>query len=476
MNRFAFFVVLTTPIFFASCLGSDPMAATGVENTAGTCTDGLDNDGDGDFDCYDAECYALDKKLRLKGDTLCHYEDYTPIFVPSSSSKNTSSSGTSNNASSGASSSSANSSSSAVALGFPYSYAAFPEDSTQILTLYRKAGTNEILFAGRIRQHGLYGTVDTTGKVVSAPEVISSTAVPSQYTSIADWIPSTRSFWGIDTNASGEYLVYGYSGYNQGIMATSWRRSGDNSYTSFWVSEMAQSNYAFLGIASGKSQCIAVNQVDTGFVQIDADMTDASINLNFPIKIADGAIAKGRINGETCEVIANRTTSSPDSSQIWYGRVLKTNDLDVKALLDVGSATAKGYDLVSVGNMTYVAATVNGFPRMLVLNSSGVVTINGASQALGSGTPKSIRTIKVGSSTRLLMVGESGGQGALWLLDTDGNKVSQSLIPQASAFSDVIQLGNGDLIVSGWKSNVPNGAGTTAVLLKISTSLSLVTK
>lgn len=471
MKRLALFVAITAPFVFHACLGSDPIAATDMENSRATCTDGLDNDGDGNFDCYDAECYALDQSLRAKGDSICRYQDYDPIFIPSSSSKDKSSSSSASNLSSGAASSSATNASSSSA-GFPFSYYAYADDTTKILGLFRKAGTNEIHFMGQLNENGFYGKVDTTGVEIGTPEEVQASSLPPGYTSLAGWTATGRLLRGAFTNTTGDVISFGVSRYNQGSLASGWRHSGGTVYNTFWIPDMPNSDFIHLEIISGNSECVALNQNDTAFGQIDLDMTDVNISMSFPFTVSPGTMVAGEVVAEKCSMVANRTTV--DSTQIWFGRLLKTGSLDVKTHLSVGNANAQGFDLTTVGSITYVAATVGTYPRMLVLDNSGVVTDNGATQGLGSGTPRAIRAIQVGSDTRLLMVGESNGQGAVWLLNINGQKISgPTLFSGASSFSDVLQLGNGDLVVSGWKSNVPAGNGFSAVILRMGSDLQI---
>ncbi|GEM_PF-2952280 len=475
MKRLALFVAITAPFVFHACLGSDPIAATDLENSRTTCTDGLDNDGDGNFDCYDAECYALDKSLRAKGDSICRYQDYDPIFIPSSSSDEDASSSSASNLSSGAASSSATNASSSSA-GFPFSYYAYADDTTKILGLFRKAGTNEIHFMGQLSENGFYGKVDTTGVEIGEPQEVQSHLFPEaffvKFPEYETWTPTGRLLRGAYISPSENFIAYGHTKYAQGNFATRRTSIGGSIYNQFWIGEMPNSEFVFLDIVSGNSECIALNQNDTAFGQVDSSMADINILQSFPFMVYPASMAAGEVYSEKCSMIANRTTA--DSTQIWFGRLLKTRSLDVKTHLLVGNSEAQGFDLTTVGSMTYVAATVGTYPRMLVLDNSGVVTDNGTTQGLGSGTPRAIRAIQVGADTRLLMVGESNGQGAAWLLNINGEKISgPTLFSGASSFSDVLQLGNGDLVVSGWKSNVPAGNGFSAVILRMGSDLQI---
>jgi len=463
MNRnFAFFASSVAVLALASCLGFRSRSKEVRENTAEQCNDGLDNDGDNNFDCYDSDCRELDSTMRLDGDTLCHYENYGGIRVSSSSAILSSSS-------MAPSSSSATDS---LVEGFPFAVQRYASDSVQILSLYRKPGTNQIALSGRLRSYGLFGVIDTTGNSIIEPDIVRT---PSNLTSILGfgaWTETGRLVMGLDTSITGGFMSYGSSQYSQGYFATSYLLSSDLSKASTQAWPDQASRYAYLGVVSPGALCIAVNQADTGYALVDEDASDNSITGYRPVSFLNGVLTAGEIVNEQCALIGTRTTANPDSSQIWFFLLDKTNEINKTVQVTTGSSVEKSIDLEIMGGKTYVAATVNGASRVLVLGTSHNLENNGSNQSL-NGTLLRIRRITVAGESKLLIMGNTGNKAALWLMNADGSVNASTTFTEASAFSDAIQLGNGHLLVAGWKSN-SSGTGTAGVIFKINTALALV--
>lgn len=459
--KIVLFAISVSASLLVSCIGEDPNASDNdFENTLAMCTDGDDNDGDFHYDCYDPDCRALDSTRRLDGDSaFCHYEDYHEIIDREQSSVVRRSS-----------SSVARSSSSAVPglAGFPYEVAGDPTDSVQILALFRKTGSSRVVLAGRMRQHGLFGIIDTAGKVLEAADDLRSSEQPPQSMATGVGAMEGTLIFGLDTNSTGDYTVYGSSLYENRNFATYFFRQGNAGAWSmeFWWKQM----FVFTGFTSLTSKCFVTNSLDTAFVVVDDNLSDNSIPYPSIHPLKTNFVA-GTVVGEDCAAVGTRTTT--DSTQIRYARINKHNDIEADQQVTTGSVNEVAYGIASTGGNTYLAVRIDGEPRLLVLNASDALTNDGSSQNLGVGTPYRLKVIRVGSATRILMLGSRAGKGMLWLFGTDGNLVASAAIASAGGFTDAIQLGDGNLLVSGWTSN-GSTSGTTGVVEKISTGLALV--
>jgi hypothetical protein len=461
-----------TGLMLFSCLGSDPNSNGSPENTKALCTNGEDDDGDNNFDCYDPDCRAVDSLARILGDTICHYEDYrSPVAIPSSGIDGTSSIG--------ASSSSATSSAS-VSGQFPVE---IPQDndSVQVLALFNASGSTEIIAAGRIGRQGLRLTMDSTGNILDqsseqTPDDLLDSLLKGVLNSYG--LPTGRVFLGVDTTLDGNVNFFGYSTYSSRTFATNFfltyaddRTWGNNG---IWPS----GEYLFMGANSSTSLCYVINnygasaQLDTGYIAIDANVTDGQVPTKVG-KLLSGVMTGGEVvEGNKCAAVGTRSVLNPDSSQIWYYLVNKLNEREAMAQITTGNANERAYDLETVAGKTYIAATVGNVPRMLVVSATQTVEVDGSAQGLNVGTPKRIRAIQVGGVTRLLMVGEAGGKGMLWLMGTDGSKVNSAVIPDMNVLTDVVQLPGENLIVSGWKTTT--GGGTTGIVLKMTTGFTVL--
>jgi hypothetical protein len=455
-------------IMLASCIGSDPAADTTAENTRALCTNGEDDDGDGHFDCYDPNCRSLDSISRIAGDTVCPYEDYRPpVIIPTSSSNVASSSATS-------SSQASSSSSSEVAAGaFPYELAQ-DNDDVKALKLLAIPGTVKVAVAGKIGNQAMYLILDTAGTVVDkysvqTPDDLLTGADQAVYGS-----PTRREFVGVNVLLDQEVTFFGTSYFETGRRATSYYLvSSGNGLTSnnyIWPT----GEFMHIAPVTTTALCYVFNsyggdQPDTGFVAVDANLDDGFVPTKIG-KLIGGTMVAGEVANEKCLSVGVRTTV--DSTQIWFYRVSKLNERDNMVQVTTGSANEVAYELETVGTKTYIAAKVDGTPRMLVLNSSYAVEVDGASQALGVGTPYGLRAIDISGTERLLMVGEAGGKGMLWVMGVDGSRVNSAVISEMDVITDAVQLPGGNILLSGWKATA--GGGTTAVILKINAGLSVL--
>jgi len=463
-QNFVLFATGLAILSLGSCLGSDPIAKSTHETSIALCTDGLDNDGDNNFDCYDSDCRALDSTMRLSGDTLCHYERYGQGPLSSSVEAVSSSSAIVASSSSAADT---------LVEGFPLSVRRFDEDTVQILSLYRKPGSTHIAISGRLRSYGLFGVIDTAGKALQAPDIVRTGSGLSNLLGVGSWTETGRILLNMDTSAIGDYMTYGASIYAQGQIATSYGMNQALTASSNLGWPYQNSTYAFLGINTPGSICMAVNQADTGYAFIDENASDNALPSYWPVNFLNGSFASGRITGDECALVGTHSTIGPDSSQIWFFLIKKTNDIDAMVQVSTGSTTERAIDLEVIAGKTYIAATVDGSPRLLVLATDHTLDSAASAQILGAGTIRRMRTVTVNGTPHLLLMGASAGKAALWLMDTDGSLTASTTFSEADGFADALQLDNGRILVAGWKAN-SSGIGTTGVILQITTALNLV--
>lgn len=459
--KIAFFAVSVASTLLVSCIGEDPNAKTDdFENSVAMCTDGDDNDGDFNYDCYDPDCRALDSTRRSNGDSvICHYDQYRETIDREQSSFVRSSAIIPSSSSVAVSNSSA---------GFPFLIFGDDNDTVQVLSLFRKKGSARIILTGRMRQHGLYGIMDTTGKVMESVEDLRSAQNPPASMATGAGSMTGTVTVGIDTTSTGDYTIFGSSQYANREYATFFSREGN---TGAWNIEFWwKQEFVFTGFISNSSKCFLTNSLDTAFMVVDMDLEDNSIPYPSIHPLKTHFVA-GALAGEECAGVGTRT--SGDTTQIWYGRLNKNNDVLRDTIVSTGSIHEVAHGVAVSGTSTYIAARIDGEPRLLVVDADGELTNNGASQNLGVGEPSRLRVIQVGSTKRILMLGSRAGKGMLWLFGTDGGLVGSAAINSVQGFSDAIQLGDGNLLISGWAAN-ENGSGTVGVVEKVSTSLTLV--
>jgi len=462
MRKIAFFGICVFALLLVACGTDNKTGQVKLENTVALCTDGLDNDGDGNFDCYDANCRALDSTMRLKGDTLCHYENYHPIFALSSAVLQSSSSTASSSSAQAATNS-----------GFPMNVVNSNYDTIQILTLYRKANSIEVAMSGRMDNQALTGIVDTLGAPVQTPAAFQYSKDPVD--SVAG-VSNGHHFYGIDTSLTGNYLFYGSLDFPSLSRPASYNYIERGMYFNEWPHMPSTSQFRYVGNLSSAATCFVFNVADSGFVEVDDNLTDLfipypSTHNNMPhTRMVAGALDNG-----TCIGVGQSTVG--DSSQIRIGVASATNAELANIQITMGSKNEVVYDLAIANGTYYLATTVDGYPKVIMLNSS-LNKINTAATAadLGSGTPSHIRSISIGGVQRMILVGSSGAYGAIWILDAQGNKLFEYLdngTGGLTKFTDVVQLESGNLIVAGYKSTTKGTAATIKKFALTASPLSL---
>ena len=126
-------------------------------------------------------------------------------------------------------------------------------------------------------------------------------------------------------------------------------------------------------------------------------MINGSASYTQQVLISKALMVAGDVTGGECAGIANR---SDVHDSIYYFRLTGVNTVAVpQAVVSPGVS----FDLASVGASTYVAALIDGIPKMLEINNADGKLAN-TSNELSAGTPRRIHAITVGGEQSLLMV------------------------------------------------------------------------
>lgn len=436
--------------FMFGCMGQDSQVDMDHENMRGYCMDGIDNDGDGHYDCYDPDCKRVNDSLIYHfKDTICHYEDYSATQKSSSSqsvsSSSLSSSVTLQSSSENGSSSSVESSSSVKDSSLFLELIEGDDDSVQITALYRQSGSNQIGYAGQIRNLGVMGILDTLGNEVQAPLGINLNGALS------------RTLTDLDMTPNGGFNAVGWISFADSSKAYSYvlnQSSSDYNYA------LSQDQLIFQGFPSSTTACYVTNDSTMGFVFVDQDISD--LNLPSALNILkQGSMVRGEVINQSCAGLGNRSTN--DSTQIWLMVTSSNNVTSRKVQVTTGSTQEVGFDFETISDKTYVAATVDGQIRLLVLGSGTALTSAGVD--LGSGTPRRLAAIQVDGNSKILMIGDQDSKGHLWIFNPDGSLENEVTIPETQTLTDIEQLGDESLILSGWKS--AQGTGTVGVIFSL---------
>ena len=466
VRKLGLFGVCAAALVAVSCLGTEPVKAVVSEADAGStpkaaCQDGVDNDGNGEYDCYDVSCRKADSVSRLSGDTICHYERYRMSWLATSSSSLSSSS-------SETSSSSGTTSAGSSTTGFPFAIADRTSDTIQIQALFHKDGSNEVAYAGRFTNKALYGVIDLSGTPVVDFQSYGDLSTP--------WSTSAfvrRFFVSLDTSLTGTYMASGAIVYADSSFATAYTANAGSGSGADYGLPIA--NFVYVGYNTATTQCYVGNDDTVGYVMVDKNLSD-NISPSKINKLNGGQMVAGEIVGDKCVGLAVRKTYNPDHSidsiQTWYLRTTKTNSVDTAVQVKTPiSKLEDPYSMVTIGSTTFIAARIAGSVRMLILNPD--LTVRDTGSVLAAGYPHRIRKVTVGGETRLAILGDQAGAGFIVLTDTAGAiKANPSGFSDVSAFSDIVQTSATTFLVSGWK-NV-NGGGSVAKILKLNDGLQIV--
>ncbi|NLB64148.1 MAG: hypothetical protein GX801_08615 [Fibrobacter sp.] len=445
-----------------SCLGSDPRVESHNERSRAMCTDGIDNDGDGHYDCYDPDCRVVQDSLWAIDitDTICHYEKLGIWIAPLSSSAKVSSS------SQGISSSESVSSSSVQ--NFPFAIKAnVKSDSIQVFALKYNAERQEIAIAGRYGKQALFGIIDT-----STTEVLSFNPVSSPDISgaMGTGAAAGRVFTDIDTNTAGIFTAIGNSDYTSKTIAMTYTYDYISETHSYQNSYSPHNELIFSGYNTPTTECLITNNADTGFVLVDINIDD-NLMATYSNYLPKTKMAKGTISGTNCVGVGTRTAS--DSSQVWLLITSSDNIATTTAQVSTGSDNEKAFDIEVIDDIAFIATKIDNQVQLILYDIKNDSLIS-KSKAQGPGTPHRLRTVKVNGKDHLLMVGAEAGKGALWLFSTTGNLVLKESLrnTEAVTISDALQLPNGVIIAGGWRQN--SDGGTEGVLHKLNTSLKII--
>ncbi|HSQ42956.1 MAG TPA: hypothetical protein VLM37_11815 [Fibrobacteraceae bacterium] len=436
------------PLALFACMDSDSSDSKSPENDSVSCTNGEDDDGDFDYDCYDSDCRVADSIAKLNGGAgFCDYGDRSSSSqaesAEASSSAQTSSSsvGISSSISTAASSSSS---------AFPRTLAGSENDSIQVNELFYKASTGEIGFVGRLGSSALSGVMDTTGTMVQSVREVTfpewDQEHQTQQATYGD--PGTLTLTGLDTSLDGNFTGYGASTFSLKKDTTlpvqlEWLSSSTSAY--FW--SMKNAYFSYMGVLSDSSYCYVTtlrSTVDTGFV-VAKDVSDSIRPYNRILKsvmVAGEVVQTG--TDRDCAGLANRTSN--DSSQIWYLLVNASNITEENTKITTGSSKEEvAYDFETVDGATYVAASVDDTVRVLIRSGSTVTP----SAALAMTTPHHIRTVTDSGTTYLLVLGENNGVAAASFLSTDGSITNEFTNDTLQVFTDAVQINDNTLLFAG---------------------------
>jgi len=435
MRKIAFFGLCAMGLALVSCMDENMGATVLHENTAAMCTDGIDNDGDGYYDCYDPDCAIQDSLSRASSThkVLCDYEHYgMPIATRSSSSSLKSSSSV-------ASSSSVE----GTLIGFPVTLVdSSGVSDVRAMSLFRKGSDASITVAGQWGVSGFETTVGLDGFVGTHKLLTVSMGSESAL---------AFHFHGIGVDADANPLFYGASLTNLDTSSHYFVQSGVAQFRLQYGDSLA-----FYSYFATNSICVLVNDgANAKAVEFAPLTSGASYSFSENVDIPNAKMAAGEITGTDCAGIANHTLST--GSEIYYFRLTKDNSPAIaggsKFKVTTGAANEVGYDLETVGSKTYVAATIGGIPKMLTVDNSTGLLVS-ASSDLGAGIPSRIRAVTIGADARLLMVGVLNGKGAVWLVGQDGTQIGATVTDASvEGFSDALQVNDTTILLSGWKGN-----------------------
>lgn len=452
MNRFALWnnwgwlVALGAAASLVACLDDSDSPAVLHENSRALCQDGRDNDGDGHWDCYDRDCFLLDSSARAAGQAeICSYEDYRQWNQrPSSSLSSSSQIASSSSSSSGIASSSSISLNSLS--GFPVRLA----DSAglfglRIVAMRFQAKTADIVVTGQFGTNAFTTTFDTNGvrKGISLETLMAPSALSNANLGPAQG----RTVYGIDTNLAGAFVYYGEGVYAQGSRSLYTYALDARTQQNVTLDTSGHiSSIRYMGTLGSSAQCLAFQVRDTAFALV-RNAASSMMPSERPLRMANSTAISGSLDGGKCTGLVARSVG--DSSQIWFYRLRLDNYLDMPApvQLHLGSLSEKPIDLwTSASGVTYVAAQVDGNPRLLIV--SGDQITYSANQGL-LGSSHRLIPVRIQGTTSLLLLGSRQGKGAWWLFSLAGTLQSSGSEESVEALDNALQLPNGSVLLAG---------------------------
>jgi hypothetical protein len=450
--------------FLAGCLGSDEEAEEYVaEKTLKLCIDGLDNDGDGDYDCYDTECRKLDSSLIARGvlDSALLANNVDDIVDDHGNQLFTDSSGnlrfcpheapprysrpeasSSDEASSEASSSSdgvSSEESSSAAMSYPAVFDGINFPLAQVNGLAFD-GDSYIGFSGKKGDNVLMGVINSAnGELERMPQ--GNVEQPGEGYSLS-WSDSRDAFFTAGRDGSqGRFYFF---------------RFDDVFYTNISTAEnLDERYYADVAVDPEQDICVAENVVGDG-QNTSSHVIYYHIDGN---SMSGLALAELNTASEYTAVIMENNTyctgvgysGVAGSRQAMIARVTSVSEV-YKQSFTVGATNEEATDILFSQNSYFVTLNSDESPYLVKLGLDGTVS---SSVALGyTGTVRQVIELSDG---RFLTIGTMGTNAVVALVASDLSSASlynTDGIAGPGEGTSAVQVNDGRVYVSG-----NNGAG-----------------
>jgi hypothetical protein len=437
-------LLATSTLFFWGCIGQDEAEPTHInEATTALCQDGKDNDGDGNYDCYDSECRSLDSAIRAANGTAICSRDLSTTIIPQSSSAEEVSSSTEVLSSS---------SSAPADTAFPLALdgsASLP--SAQITGLAYDAADDLLGVVGKQGQGLFMAIIDpATGNVLQSKNMLES-ELSNYSTQVANYGEWNGSSWAYDLHLGidGNFYGVGWSEYASGKMAKLFRFAADNTPIVTNVS----------GILAVPSESRAAMVLDNGVFWTYLDGGTNTYSLLYPNASGGydvlGSLGAGasyidmEIANEGGVVAVGSQVVDASTTNLVFARMSAEGALAINTNPDGGGAQNVASDVLATENAYLVAYSADGVPFVAEIAANG--TVNNTLSLAGL---TSIKRLAALSDGRYIALGKVDGDVAYKVFAADLSAAEVEVtVAAADVAGDIVEAGAANVVIGAYNND-----------------------